>query len=615
MTVYDEAMSEEKRNAHRGVIQQLILFRKSGAGKSSVVNAGLVPFLEKEGLKCERLRIGTSPDYPIQVERIVGDNDVLQPSIFDESEEPEPARFEQKIPLSTEAFLSRVKTFAELNPKISTPTLTLIFDQFEELFTRFEFAKINSGPDKKPWQRRLTDTIVTLATEGSRHLRLLLVIREDFLADLEVMARDYPRVMDYRVRLNYLTGREAISAILDPLVDPERKTNRFSCVIDPALAGVIVKDIARAQGYSSAGEKDLRKTVLEHQASHDDTEFTEEAVIPPTQVQIVCSELWDSYADKMHSIDINQYYKERGGLQDILDSWFESQLQKLDKVDPRLRRPAIIILQNLITDLGTRDVVSEKRLRDLVLPRAVVEAHFSSALNSLADDLHLVETSSQRGTHFYEVASEYLIASIQNKGNELERKEAEENAAMVAKATAEKQAQQDKETAERAVREAQEAAEKASMKAKEAAERAARDLELKHLQEMATVANEKAETQKRLAEEQSHRAEEKASTAKKMKWLVAALAVACVVSAILAFLYAHYLRVAQTRGLALEAYVHQGDDPGLSVRLALKSVYETWKAAGNHQPLLLSEAALESSLAKTRVLPASAKGVKRAEHC
>jgi WD40 repeat protein len=565
-------------------------------------------------LKCERLRIGTSPDYPIQVERIVGDNDVTQPSIFDESEEPGPGHFEQKISLSMQALLSRVKTFAELNPTISTPTLILIFDQFEELFTRFEFAKINSGPDKKPWQRHLTDTIVTLALEGSRHLRLLLVIREDFLADLEVMARDYPRVMDYRVRLNYLTGREAMSAILDPLVDRAKKTNRFPCVIDPALAEAIVKDIARAQDSSPAGEKDLINRISEHQASVDDTGLTEEAVIPPTQVQIVCSELWDSYADKMHSIGIDEY-KEKGGLQGILDSWFESQLQKLDKVDPLLRRPAIIILQNLVTDLGTRDVVSEKRLKDLVLPRAVVEADFSAALNSLADDLHLVETSSQRGTHFYEVASEYLIASIQNKSNDLERKEAAAKAAMAAKEAAEKQAREAKEAAETAARESREAAERSAREVKEAADKAARDLEVSHLQEIATIAKANAETQQKLAEEQARlaeeqrdRAEEKAATARKMSWLVLLLVVACVASTILAYLYAHSLRLAQTGALALEARAHESDDPGLSVRLALKSVYVMWNKGD--QPLPLSEAALESSLAKTRVLPASTGPVK-----
>jgi WD40 repeat protein len=584
----------------------VVLFGKSGAGKSSVVNAGLVPFLEKEGLRCERLRIGISPDSPIQVERIVGDNDVLQPSIFDQSEEANPARFEQKIPLSMETFLSRVNTFAELNPNISKPTLTLIFDQFEELFTRFEFAKINSGPDKKPWQRRLTDTIVTLATEGSRHLRLLLVIREDFLADLEVMARDYPRVMDYRVRLNYLTGPEAISAILDPLVDANAKINRFSCVIDPTLAEDIVKDIARAQGLSSTGEKGFNKTVSEHHVSHNGTDLTEEAAIPPTQVQIVCSELWDSYADKMHSIGLDQYHNEKGGLQGILDSWFESQLLKLDKVDPRLRRTAIILLQNLITDLETRDVVSGKRLRDLVLPKGVLESDFLAALNHLTDDLHLVETSSQRGTHFYEVASEYLIASIRSKGNELERKEAAEKAAMAAREAAEKQAQQEKETAERAAREAQEATERAAKKAKEDAERLAHDLEVRHLQEMAAVANEKAETQWRLAEEQSQRAEEKAAAARKMKRLMLALAVLFPVSVILLLLYAFNwytfnFRLLQSQKLAYQAYEHQGDNPPLSVKLALESVYIIWKTG--HQPLPEVVAAMESSVAKNRVLP------------
>jgi WD40 repeat protein len=576
----------------------VVLFGRSGAGKSSVINAGLVPVLEKEGLKCERLRIGTSPEYPILVERIVGDNDVLQPSIFDESGETDPVRFERTIPLSLEAFLSRAKKFAELNPKVATPTLGLIFDQFEELFTRFEFARVSPGPDRTPWQRRLTDTIVNLATEGSRHLRLLLVIREDFLADLEVMARDYPRVLDYRVRVTYLNGSEAVSAILDPLIDPDTNARRFSSVIDPDLAEIIVKDITRAQAFASRPDKDDGKAVSEDQTSH--TELTAEPLVPPTQVQIVCSELWDSFADRIDSIGIDQY-REKEGLQGILDSWFESQLNKLGV---EIRRPAILILQNLITEIGTRDVVSEQLLRDLVLRKDVAEPDFSAALKSLLDDLHLVESSSQRGTHFYEVASEYLIPSIQKTAQDLAKNEAAEKAAREAKEAAEKAAQKAKEAADKAAQEAKDAADKAAREAKEAAEKAARESEVKYLKDLAAASREKAETQRQRAEEQKQRAEEKAAAARKMTWLVAALAIVCTICACLAVAYSlkrasaqRLYRQSHSRELALEA--EKQSNSRLRVLLARKAVYvagEDKKVSGESQSALQLALAVQSQI-------------------
>ena len=64
----------------------VVLFGESGSGKSSLINAGLIPALGKEGWGLERLRIGASADTPIVVERTpIGENASggFLPSIFD----------------------------------------------------------------------------------------------------------------------------------------------------------------------------------------------------------------------------------------------------------------------------------------------------------------------------------------------------------------------------------------------------------------------------------------------------------------------------------------------------------------------------------------------------
>src|SRR5262245_38320553 len=48
----------------------VILFGRSGAGKSSLINAGLIPALEKEGLGFDRLRVGSEAATPLIVDRI-----------------------------------------------------------------------------------------------------------------------------------------------------------------------------------------------------------------------------------------------------------------------------------------------------------------------------------------------------------------------------------------------------------------------------------------------------------------------------------------------------------------------------------------------------------------
>src|ERR1700730_8481648 len=48
----------------------VILFGESGVGKSSVLNAGLIPALRKKGFQPERLRVRPFETEPISVERI-----------------------------------------------------------------------------------------------------------------------------------------------------------------------------------------------------------------------------------------------------------------------------------------------------------------------------------------------------------------------------------------------------------------------------------------------------------------------------------------------------------------------------------------------------------------
>src|SRR5829696_1823888 len=99
---------------YRGVL----LFAASGVGKSSLVNAGVIPLAIEDGYRPERLRVQPHRNEEILVEPIPGLSSIL-------AVDGEPTV------LSVESFREKVRArAAEARP-------LLIFDQFEEWVTLF----------------------------------------------------------------------------------------------------------------------------------------------------------------------------------------------------------------------------------------------------------------------------------------------------------------------------------------------------------------------------------------------------------------------------------------------------------------------------------------------
>src|SRR5262245_37521200 len=101
-----------------------LLYGESGVGKSSLINAGLIPKALAEEIIVERLRVQPRPEHEFVLERISrsGKEDDFLPSVLIRPDEP------QRTALSTDEFNKRVRDAAGA-------TILLIFDQFEELLT------------------------------------------------------------------------------------------------------------------------------------------------------------------------------------------------------------------------------------------------------------------------------------------------------------------------------------------------------------------------------------------------------------------------------------------------------------------------------------------------
>lgn len=353
----------------------VVLFGESGSGKSSLINAGLVPAAVREGFQPERLRVRPFPEAPVQVERIQAGQDdegLFLPSIFsDERSAREPV-----LCCSLDRVLEVVGQKAnEVRP-------LLIFDQFEELFTLF--TRDNEGLAKgSDLQGRILDSIFQIVSRQDLKAKVVVVIREDFLGKLEIVSKRYPEIFDNYVRLRLLDDSEAGSAILGPFAEG----SPFQAKLAPKLAERIVQDLS-------------------------DQGATEQ--IHPTELQIVCSHLWDNYAQVDSEVTVNDY-EEAKGVKGILEGFLKSELGRFG---PVLRPYAIMALSKLITDEGTRDVVSREKLREIVAPKAKEAKSFLEAVDTL-EKHRIINQVFQRGTYYCEVASEYLIGPIQQETHRL----------------------------------------------------------------------------------------------------------------------------------------------------------------------------------------------------
>lgn len=445
----------------------VVLFGESGSGKSSLLNAGLIPAVQKERLWAERLRVRPDPEASITVERVPTtqrkDRDFL-PSIFSGVG----ADQTPTIGCSIESFIPIVRAkAAESRP-------LLIFDQFEELFTLFE-QKPTGG---KELQLKILETLFYIVSDHELRAKVVIVIREDFLGKLEILARSYPQVLDHRVRLRYLQKDNARDAILGP----------FEC----------------GRVLPSRPSSDLADQIV-----GDLSTVAPDGLVAPTQVQIICSRLWNKYSDTQREIGVPEY-NALGGATGIVRGFFESELQQFGQ---SLRPVAMTMLGSLITAAGTRDVVSEEKLRDIASQHELTPEDVSSALGTL-EARRLINKTSQRGTYFYEVSSEYLIPPIQKESRQLAAERAERKAAAEA-AEREREASRGREL-ERAKALAEEQQRRAEAEGLRAEEQA----------QLADTQRELALKAEALALEQQQRAETEARQARRLRrvsWALAGL--------------------------------------------------------------------------------------------
>lgn len=359
---------------YRGVL----LYSDSGNGKSSLINAGLMQLALSEGYQPNRIRVQPRQGQEIVVERLVdraGVGTCFLPSGFFSNGSAERAA------LSVEAFLQGLQDAVAAGKRP-----LLVFDQFEEWVTLFDEGSAGQTVEEvRGAHESIGNAICSLLQETRLPVKVLISLREDYLAKLTPLFKQYPRLPDQYLRLAPLPGEQVCRVIRSPF---ERYPHRYPREIDPRLASAIQKQFL---DRSPSGNVRL------------------------SEVQIVCRSLFDS---DNPTEQLGEFFEREGGVQGILEKYFDDALKSLGKEQ---REPAICLLSRMVTSAGTRNVIWEGDLLSRVENEdGIAHDLLKDTLDRLANDRTLVLRSSRRDVYYYEIASEFLVGWIGRKAKERE---------------------------------------------------------------------------------------------------------------------------------------------------------------------------------------------------
>ncbi len=305
----------------------LVLFGRSGVGKSSLVAAGLLPELSAAGHTTVMIERAQSPEQDL-VEALGGGT----------SHEA--------------AVLLRDKL-----ENTKDHHVILAIDTFETWFQE-------PGGSALTWLERLLDIVKPF--QKSAQFNLLLVLREDYFAEISHLKSFLPQVYHHEFRLLPLTHEQAKRAIEEPL-------RTLGYVFEPSL----VDDLLLA---------------LDH-----------EGQIDPPALQIACDELFNRRtAEGMLSaatlVDV-------GGVQGVLDGYLQRVLRRFQTTELDLAKSVLV---SLIADERHRQRLS---FDDLLSQVACESSELIRILNELCQT-RIVRHDHDSGLSQYELVHDWILPSL-----------------------------------------------------------------------------------------------------------------------------------------------------------------------------------------------------------
>jgi hypothetical protein len=344
--------------------QAVVLYSQSGAGKTSLVEAGLKPLLEKklEILPVARVAAEVPGCDAGHIANIYASNVVFT-----------------SVPERAATATSLSDALSPSSPgQGQDSTRMLILDQFEQFFTAFP----DRWRERKDFFLQLNETV-----NADAKLRMLFVIREDYLAELDAYSEFVPFNFRIRYRLERLRRNQALMAVQEPLL-------KFGFTIEADDAQRLVENLLKIRLSKGSQPEEI------------EGEFVE-----PVHLQVICEDLWRkrdetkqilSVPNKLESLDV--------ALSSFYDAAVEYASREGKVKEGTLRQ---CIAKDFITSGGTRGFVYRGELLKKGIPQGALDA---------LEHRHIIRGEQRAGAQWYELTHDRFIEPIRTSnakwGNE-----------------------------------------------------------------------------------------------------------------------------------------------------------------------------------------------------
>ncbi len=350
----------------------VLLHSPSGAGKSSLVYAGLIPRLRQEGFRVLPIA-RVNLELPGELAGTDFNSHIFSTLMCLAEALPQPQKIQPKelASLSLDSFISRIEQAVSEDQSDLPKNNILIFDQFEEILTINPAARM----DKVTFFTQLGVAL------RNRNRWALFIMREDFVAALSPYLRSVPTRLANTYRLDLLGADAARQAIQAPA-----KRQGVDFTEEASLR--LVDDLRRIRVQRPDG-------TVEDQLG---------LYVEPVQLQVVCYRLWEN-------VD----------LQDAKIS--ERDVLSIGNVDTALgdyyaERVAIIAKQANISERSIRDwfnrkLITEQGVRGQVLMGAETSDKLPNTVIHLLENAYLVRAEKRGGAIWFELSHDRLIKPVQ----------------------------------------------------------------------------------------------------------------------------------------------------------------------------------------------------------